>query len=157
LKEEARRSQRELELVYQQNVMPGVVDYLVDARQLGLKIGLASSSGYAWVGGHLARLGLLNRFDVIRTNEDVRNAKPEPDLFLAALQGLKTAPEQAIAFEDSYNGILAARSAGIFCVAVPTEMTRQLPLELADMRIDSLATLPLKELIQKVERIKTTK
>jgi HAD superfamily hydrolase (TIGR01509 family) len=157
LKEEARRSQRELELVYQQNVMPGVVDYLTDARQLGLKIGLASSSNFAWVGGHLARLGLLNRFDVIRTNEDVRNAKPEPDLFLAALQGLNTAPEQAIAFEDSYNGILAARSAGIFCVAVPTEMTRQLPLELADMRIDSLAELPLKELIQEVERIKTTK
>ena len=89
LKEEARRSQRELELVYQQNVMPGVVDYLTDARQLGLKIGLASSSSYAWVGGHLTRLGLLNRFDVIRTNEDVRNAKPEPDLFLAALEGLK--------------------------------------------------------------------
>ena len=157
VKEEARRSQRELELVYQQNVMPGVVDYLTDARQLGLKIGLASSSSYAWVGGHLTRLGLLNRFDVIRTNEDVRNAKPEPDLFLAALEGLKTSPEQAIAFEDSYNGILAARSAGIFCVAVPTEMTRQLPLELADMRIDSLAELPLKELIQEVEQIKTTK
>ena len=154
-KEEPRRSKRELELVCEQTVLPGVVDYLNDARQLGLKIGLASSSNYAWVGGHLTRLGLLDRFDVIRTSDDVKKAKPDPDLFLAALQGLKSAPEQAIAFEDSYNGILAARRAGIFCVAVPTDMTRQLPLELADMRVNSLADLPLKELIQEVEQIKT--
>jgi HAD superfamily hydrolase (TIGR01509 family) len=155
LKEEGRRSQRELELVYKQSVLPGVVDTLNEARQLGLKIGLASSSTYDWVGGHLTRLGLLDRFDVIYTGDDVKNSKPDPEVYLAALQGLKTAPEQAIVFEDSYNGILAAQRAGIFCVAVPTDMTRQLPLELADMRINSLADQPLKELIQEVERIKT--
>jgi HAD superfamily hydrolase (TIGR01509 family) len=150
----ARLLQRKLELVYERPIMPGVLDYLSEARQLGLKIGLASSSSYAWVGSHLSRLGLLDRFDVIRTNDDVKKAKPAPDLFLSALQGLSTTPERAISFEDSYNGILSARSAGIFCVAVPNEMTRSLPLDLADLRIDSLAALPLKQLIEEVEQIK---
>ncbi len=150
----ARRMQREQELVNEQPIMPGVLDYLSEAHQLGLKIGLASSSDYAWVDGHLARLGILDRFDAIRTNDDVEKTKPAPDLFLSALQGLKTTPERAIAFEDSYNGIRSARSAGIFCVAVPTEMTRSLPLDLADLRIESLAALPLKQLIEEVEQIK---
>ncbi len=149
-----RRQQREQEMVNEQPVMPGVLEYLTEARQLGLKIGLASSSDYAWVGGHLARLGLLDRFDAIRTSDDVEKAKPAPDLFLSALQGLHTSPERAIALEDSYNGIQSARGAGIFCVAVPNEMTRSLPLDLADLRIDSLAALPLAQLIEEVEQIK---
>jgi HAD superfamily hydrolase (TIGR01509 family) len=153
-KVEARRAQRELEIVHNQPIMPGVIDTLDDAQRLGLKVGLASSSDYTWVGGHLTRLGLIDRFNVIRTNDDVKKGKPDPDLFLSALQGLGTLPERAIAFEDSYNGILSAQRAGIFCIAVPTEMTRRLPLDRADMRIDSLASLPLKDLIDEVERIK---
>ena len=149
-----RRMQRERELVNEQPIMPGVLDYLSEARQLGLKIGLASSSDYAWVGGHLTRLGLLDRFDAIHTSDNVEKAKPAPDLFLSALQGLNTAAERAIAFEDSYNGIRSAHGAGIFCVVVPNEMTRSLPLDLADLRIDSLADLPLKQLIEEIEIIK---
>jgi HAD superfamily hydrolase (TIGR01509 family) len=151
---EALRLQRKHELVKEQPILPGVLDYLTEARQLGIKVGLASSSDYAWVSGNLARLDLLDRFDVIRTNNDVNKAKPEPDLFLSALRALDTAPEHAIAFEDSYNGILSAHNAGIFCVAVPTKMTRDLPLNLADMRVDSLAAKPLKQLIDEVERLK---
>ena len=151
---DSRRLQRESELIAAQPILPGVLDYLAEARQLGLKIGLASSSNYAWVGGHLTRLGLLDRFDVIRTIDDVKKSKPSPEVFLAALQGLKMAPEQTIAFEDSYNGILAAQRAGIFCVVVPTEMTRGLPISQANLRIESLADLPLKRLIEEVEQVK---
>jgi HAD superfamily hydrolase (TIGR01509 family) len=151
---DSRRLQRESELVAAQPILPGVLDYLAEAHQLGLKIGLASSSDYTWVGGHLTRLGLLDRFDVIRTIDDVTKCKPSPEVYLAALQGLNTAPEQAIAFEDSYNGILAAQRAGIFCVVVPTEMTRSLPISQANMRIESLADLPLNKLIEEVERVK---
>jgi HAD superfamily hydrolase (TIGR01509 family) len=153
-KEGANRLQRELELVYRQPVMPGVVEFLKEARLLGFKIGLASSSSYAWVGGHLTRLGLLEYFDVIRTNDDVKRGKPDPDLYLAALQGLHTRPDRAIALEDSYHGVRSAQLAGIFCVAVPTEMTRRLPVEQADLCIDSLTSLPLPKLIAEVERIK---
>lgn len=154
VKVQARRRQREQEIVNQQPILPGVVEYLENAQKLGLKVGLASSSDYAWVGGHLSRLDLLKYFDVIRTCDDVENAKPAPDLFLAALKGLMVTPEQAIVLEDSYNGLLAAQQAGIFCVAVPTEMTRNMPLGQAGLRIDSLASLPLKDLINQVEQIK---
>jgi beta-phosphoglucomutase-like phosphatase (HAD superfamily) len=59
-------------------------------------------------------------------------------------------PEEAIVFEDSPNGVLAANRAGIFCVAVPNAMTRGLPLDHADMRLESLADLSLGELLQQL-------
>ena len=65
----------------------------------------------------------------------------------AAVQALDVAPQQALAIEDSPNGILAAKRAGLFCLAVPNALTRQLSLDLADLRLDSLADLPLEQLL----------
>ena len=53
--------------------------------------------------------------------------KPDPALYLAALEALGVHPQEAIALEDSPNGILAAKRAGLFCVAVPNPLTSQLP------------------------------
>jgi HAD superfamily hydrolase (TIGR01509 family) len=151
-----RRRQRELELIAAQPVLPGVEDYLKNARQLNLKIGLASSSDINWVAGHLARLGLLSYFDCLRTSDDVVYTKPAPDLFLAALECLNVDPQEAMVFEDSPNGILASRLAGIFCVAVPNLLTRQLDLAQADLRLNSLADLSLDKLLQQVEKENTS-
>ena len=65
--------------------------------------------------------------------------KPDPALFLAALRALELASEEAIVFEEFGHGILAARRAGLFCVAVPTELTRRTDLSLADLQIESMA------------------
>lgn len=138
-----RQHQRELELILKQPVLPGVKQYLQDARRMGLKIGLASSSTCAWVVGHLERLGLRGYFDVIRASDDVEHTKPDPELFLSALEGLVVKPEHAVAFEDSPNGILAAKRAGMWCVAVPNTLTRRLPLDYADLRLETLETRPL--------------
>ncbi len=148
----ARRLQRESELVLAQPVLPGVHQYLQDARRLGLKIGLASSSPCDWVEGHLARLGLRRYFDEIKASDDVICTKPDPALYIAAVQGLGVRPEEAVALEDSPNGVLAARRAGLFCVAVPNELTRRLPLEHADLCLDSLAQMPLEALLAEVKR-----
>ena len=99
--------------------MPGVLDYLRDAHRLGLKVGLASSSSCAWVEGHLVRLGLREYFDCVRARDDVSITKPDPALFLSAVETLGVQPCEAIAFEDSRNGLIAARRAGLHCVAVP--------------------------------------
>lgn len=144
------RLQREKELIAAQTVMPGVKDYLHSARQLGLKTAVASSSDREWVTGHLERIGLLNFFDCIKTREDVHSTKPDPALFLAALACLGLRPNQAIVFEDSPNGIRASKEARIFCVAVPNAMTRGLPLDQADVKIDSLMDLSLHALLQLV-------
>ena len=146
------RRQRERLLVEQQQPLPGVLAYLTAARRLGLKVGLASSSPCAWVTGHLDRLGLSQYFDCIRARDDVRCAKPDPELYLAAAGCLGVPPEQAVAFEDSVHGLLAARQAGLFCVAVPNDMTRGLDFSLAHLRLASLAEMPLEELISRLDQ-----
>jgi len=142
-----RRRRREDELIAMQPVLPGVREYLDRASQLGLKIGAASSASCAWVTGHLERLELWGYFDCIQAADDVRCTKPNPELYLQALEGLGIKPAEAIALEDSPNGVLAARRAGLFCVAVPNRLTRQLPLDQADLRLDSLADLSLDQMI----------
>lgn len=146
LRAESRR--RQLELVAAQPVLPGVKEYLADARRLGLKLGVASSSPRDWVEGHLGRLGLLGSFDSLSCAEDVPRTKPDPALYLAALAAFGLSPLQAVALEDSPNGVLAARRAGIFCVAVPNPTTRELAFGHADLRLDSLADWPLSRLLE---------
>lgn len=145
------RLQRELELVVLQPILPGVLDYLKAAHRLGLKLAVASSSDMEWVGWHLDRLNLIHYFDVVHTSDDVTHTKPHPELFQLALASLELTPSEAIVLEDSANGITAARQAGIFCVAVPNALTRQLPLDHADLRLNSLAEISLVHLLQNID------
>jgi beta-phosphoglucomutase-like phosphatase (HAD superfamily) len=128
-------------------VRPGVRNYFPGPEHW-LKIGAASPFHLcAWVTGHLMRLELLGYFNCIQAADDVRFTKPYPDLYLQALEGLGVRPAEAIALEDSPNGVQAARRAGLFCVAVPNQITRRLALDQADLQLESLADLSLDELI----------
>jgi HAD superfamily hydrolase (TIGR01509 family) len=127
-------------------VLPGIEEWLTEARRLGLKLGIASSSTRQWVMGHLDRLG-LGGWDCIRCREDTVRAKPDPDLYLAVLDCLGIGPGQAIAVEDSLNGLAAAKAAGLFCVAVPCSMTAHMDLSAADLRLGSLAQRSLAEVL----------
>lgn len=148
----SRRLQRENELVSAQRVLPGVTEILQEARRLGLRVGLASSSSCQWVVGHLKRLGLLDYFTVVRASDDVLRTKPDPELYLAALHALGVTASQAFAVEDSPNGVSAAKRAGLFCLAVPHHLTRDLPLGHADMRLESLSMVSLENLVIEIER-----
>ncbi len=139
-------------LIQEQEPLPGVLKTIQRAQELGLKLAIASSSPHNWVFGHLAHLTLLDLFEVILTAEDVQNIKPAPDLYLKSVQSLGLKPSEAMAFEDSPNGIKAARTAGLFCVAVPNPVSRQLDVDHADLVIDSLASVTLDELIEKANR-----
>ena len=99
------RHTRVRDLNFLQPIQPGVVKYLQDARELGLKIGLASSSSRVWVHGHLERLSLYEYFTVTKCVEDTGTHKPDPGPYLAALDALNVLPGEAVAFEDSPNGI----------------------------------------------------
>lgn len=151
-----RRRKRHDELLALKTVLPGVETYIIEAKQLGLKLGVASSSSRAWVTGHLGRLGLLQHFDYIRCGNEVEHKKPYPDLYLAVLAGLNVQGDEAIVLEDSPNGVWAAQRAGIFCVAIPNPITGQLSLEHADLQLKSMADMPLGELIAHVEGMKKT-
>jgi len=145
---EAQRGRHEQALIAQQPILPGVVQYLQDAQRLGLRVGLASSSPRTWVAGHLERLGLMKYFQAVYTSDDVARTKPDPELYRSALAALGAAPGQAIAFEDSTNGIRAAKGAGMFCVAVPTPFTRGMPMHEAYLKLGSLAEVKLEGLVK---------
>ena len=145
-----RRIGRRTELILAQQLLPGVVPLIDSARTAGLKLGVASSSTRDWVSGHLARLGILERFDCLRCRDDVANAKPEPDLYIAVLDCLGLHAAEAIAIEDSPNGLTAAKRAGLRCVAIPNRITAHLDLSQADLVLGSLADVSLKELLEKL-------
>jgi HAD superfamily hydrolase (TIGR01509 family) len=145
-----RARKREEELILLESALPGVEGYIADAGRLGLKLGVASSSDCPWVYRHLERLGLRDQFDSIKCAEDVKDVKPSPDLYLAVLHELGVGPEVAIALEDSPHGITAAQAAGLFCVVVPNPLTSQMPTDHADLELDSLADIPLEELLSRV-------
>jgi haloacid dehalogenase superfamily, subfamily IA, variant 3 with third motif having DD or ED len=145
-----RRNGRRTELILAQKLLPGVVQHIESAKAMGLKLGVASSSTADWVRGHLARLGILDRFDCMRCRDDVANAKPEPDLYLAVLECLGALASEAIAIEDSPNGVMAAKRAGMRCVAIPNSITARLDLGQADLLLGSLAEVTLAELLRKL-------
>ena len=148
----AQRQQLDRALLAQQTILPGVESYLAEARRMGLKIGLASSSQHEWVDGFLAQLGLIERFDVVCCRDDVGNrGKPDPAVYLAALEALDVAAQHTLALEDSPHGSLAAQRAGLRCVIIPNQMTRALSFGPVDHRLDSLIDMPLLQLLVQIK------
>lgn len=142
-----KRVARYAELVIEQPIMPGVEEYLLEAQRLGLKLGVASSSSRQWVVGNLSRLGLVDYFETIVCSDDVARTKPDPELYLSAITRLNVEAHEALALEDSPNGSFAAKSAGLYCVAVPGPLTNQLNFDHVDLRVNSLTDMPLEKLL----------
>jgi len=137
-------------LIKPQAISSGIPDYLLRAKELSLKIAIASSSTYEWVVGHLQRLGIKHFFNSIHTADQTGIGKPDPALYLLALKSLKIHCSEALAFEDSPNGITAAQSAGIFCIAIPNPITKKSNISHADLILNSLIDMTLDELINLV-------
>lgn len=139
-------------LLHAESVLPGVVELLTAARSMGLAVGIASSSPMDWVAPHLERLGLAESFECLACWREGVSGKPAPDLYLEAVAALGASPEEAIAFEDSANGVAAAKAAGLWCVAVPHGLTAGLDLSAADLILDSLADVTLPHLLAHFSR-----
>jgi putative hydrolase of the HAD superfamily len=123
----------------QLEAMDGVVDLIKNAKTKGYFLAVGSSAAYSWVQTHLNRLGLLDAFDAIVTFDNVERAKPAPDIYLKVLETLGVSPENALVFEDSQNGVLAAHRAGIRAIAVPNPITAIQDFSLATAVLSSLA------------------
>lgn len=100
-------------------VKKGVREILDFLRAGGYDIGLASSTSRPSVEGHLERAGIRAYFQSLTTGDMVEHSKPCPDIYLMACESLGVEPAQALAIEDSPNGIRAAHSAGMIPVMVP--------------------------------------
>lgn len=144
---EVARKTHESELRKHLRLLPGVADLLKEADALGLRIAIASSSPRVWIDSWMDQLGLHGHFHHISTVDDTGKVKPDPSLFLHAAEKLGVAPEEAIIFEDSLNGLRAAIAAGIRCIVAPGPMTRHLDFTGAWRRVESLAHISITELM----------
>jgi HAD superfamily hydrolase (TIGR01509 family) len=128
-------------------MLPGVRALIDQARQNKMKIAIGSSSPHSWVDPHVKRLGIYHQFDDVICADDVEpgRTKPNPDIFLKALERLKVGQDEAVVLEDSPNGVLASRRAGIFVVAVPNPLTQKMGVS-GDLTVPSLAELTLQDL-----------
>ncbi len=148
----ARRREVEFAASDLEELRDGVADYLEEAKRLGLARAIVSSSGQEWIRRHLERLDLLEGWScIVAADGDAARAKPRPTLYLEALERLDVTADEAIAFEDSPNGITAAKAAGLYCIAVPNPITAALDVTHADLVLPSLEGVPLAELLRRVE------
>jgi HAD superfamily hydrolase (TIGR01509 family) len=128
---------------------PGIERWLTETHELGIPVGVASSSSASWVEGHLTRLGMRTYFSCVVGRSASVPAKPRPDSYLRACEELGADPSYSVAVEDSPHGVSAARSAGLFTIAVPHSLTISLDLSAADLVVDSLERIPLSEALQR--------
>ncbi|NQX63471.1 HAD family hydrolase [Paenibacillus qinlingensis] len=141
---------RHSEKMAHEGIRPGILAYLTAAKELGLRIGLASSSKRAWIETYLAQLGIGDYFETIRTAEDVALVKPHPELYQLALKDLGVQPDEAIAIEDSPNGARAAAAAGMHYIVVPNPVTKFLSFDGEPRTVGTLEELSLKALLEAV-------
>lgn len=140
---DARRRRRIHELNADLAPLPGVRELIALAAETGYRLGLASNSTADWVVPGLQRLGLGETFAAVRTVDTVARPKPSPDVYLAVLADLGADAADSYAFEDSEPGVRAAKTAGLYVVAVPNRLTRHQDLSTADEIRDSLVGIRL--------------
>jgi HAD superfamily hydrolase (TIGR01509 family) len=148
------RYRREADVIIHANpILPGVVDLIEEAKRDGLQVAIGSSSPQSWVDTHAKRLGIFDYFDHVICQDDVApgRTKPNPDIYLKALDQLNVKNDAAVVFEDSLNGVLAARRAEIFVVAVPNPLTAKMGVT-GDLTISSLADLSLQALSENIRK-----
>ncbi|MGH7870480.1 MAG: HAD family hydrolase, partial [Candidatus Dormibacteraceae bacterium] len=97
----------------------GIAEWLGQADDLGLRLAVASSSPRDWVRGLLDANGALTAFEFLACGDEVARPKPDPGVYLLALERLGLPPEHVVAVEDSPHGVSAAKAAGLRCVAIP--------------------------------------
>lgn len=93
--------------------IPGVVEFIETLRARRVPLAVATSARRSDVVDLLGPLGLLDRFDVIVTAEDVEHGKPDPEVYLLAARRLDVRPDACLVFEDAIVGVQAARRAGM--------------------------------------------
>ncbi|TDQ42956.1 HAD family hydrolase [Aureibacillus halotolerans] len=130
---------------------PGVKAYLQAAQEAGLSIALASSSDRKWIDRWTKKHCIDRYFSVINTRDDVERVKPDPALYEKTVRELGVEKKDVVVFEDSLNGLTAAKKAGLTCVIVPNQVTAQLPFEAHDWRLESMEETPFLMLLKQLE------
>lgn len=127
---------------------PGVHDILAKLTAMDVPMAVASSATMPTIQLVTSTLSIRKHFSNLTSGDEVVNGKPAPDVYLLAARRLSIPPEKCLVIEDTINGIKAAKSAGMYCVAIPCEATAHQDHSLADARLTSLSDLPVAEIFQ---------
>jgi HAD superfamily hydrolase (TIGR01509 family) len=120
-------------------IKPGVIDLLDYAQQKGIPACLATNSSTAYAKECLFIAGLVQRFPLILTGDDVATVKPSPEIFLKSAGQMGVDISHCVIFEDSHTGVVAASKSGAYTVYVPsTYPVKPLTVELCDCMLDDL-------------------
>lgn len=120
-----------------ENMLKGVADLLVKAREKGILLAVGSSSKNAKF--ILERLNLTDAFHIIVDGNMVKNPKPNPEVFLQGAEAMGFAPEECVVFEDAESGIKAAKDGGFYSIAVGNPEIA----ELGDLYLNDLTEFKL--------------
>lgn len=144
-----KKNQKLIEIIKEEKdkiICDGVLDLLSFFKDR-YKFAIASNSGRKFIYNILEITNILSFFDVIVTRDDVKNPKPDPEIYMKTLEKLKISPENVIVFEDSEIGIQSAKRCNIFCVGLLTTQKIE-KIKNADIIIDKLTIENIKKIIE---------
>lgn len=141
----ARRTALRDELLRSVQPLPGIAELVTEARAEGVKTAIVTRNAEREVTGACGAHGLDGLWDLIVCAND-EPTRDKTELYAHAVRELGVRAGDAVAFEDSPAGVLAAKGAGVRCVAVPSAITEQAPFEDADAVLPSLAGRTLADL-----------
>lgn len=122
--------------------MEGVYQSIEFFQKKDFKIGLASSSPISLIETVVRKIGLDHVFKVKKSAELLPYGKPHPEVFLNCAELLESNPTSCVCLEDSFNGLIAAKSARMKCIVVPhPDQFNELRWNAADLKLKSLAAL----------------
>jgi len=139
---------KQIEEAFAKGLQPanGLLPLLEVIKKKGIKIGVASSSTVERINFVLDLLGISDFFNAIMSGADVKNHKPEPDVYEAIAEKLGFATNDCVAIEDSQSGVLSAKAAGMKCIALLTEFSAAQDVSSADKTVNSLEEINVNKL-----------
>ncbi|NLM98228.1 MAG: HAD family phosphatase [Halanaerobiaceae bacterium] len=141
-----KKRKRFLENLDQVPLVDNVLDFMKTLRNIGCKLGLASSNNEKAVEAVRNKFGLSEYIDVFINGESVTRGKPHPEIFLTTAKYLGLKPEECLVIEDTRNGVRAAKAAGMKCVGFKNKNSGEQDLSEADLIISSYKNLDIEDL-----------
>ncbi len=123
--------------------IPGARNLLMECEEAGYPTALATSSVRSWMDIILDKMHYGKHFQYTICGDDIINSKPAPDIFLLAAEKLNIPPQHCVVIEDSRNGVLGAKAAGMKCVGLQNEHGNRQDLSPADLIVSSYKELSI--------------
>jgi len=102
--------------------MPGLY-HILDSFYGKLCLAVSTGAEKEFLDITLDKLGIRDKFYVLQASDEIKNGKPDPEIFLITCTKLGVAPDESIVLEDSENGVKAGKNAGCYVIAVPSDYT----------------------------------